>query len=305
MRFETVEPLTVGHGRFDYAVECASFAFRAGRFLARARSRFDVVHVVGTAAVTADLVTVPAVRPAEIRHYFDAIEPQARIRRRLTGILRPQTSVVVAIERRLFRPPFPYCLAEAPAVAEDLQEYYDVPADAIEVVPPALDTSVFRYDESARASVRSELGVPPERFVVLFIGDDFERKGLRRAIAAMSRVESDAELWMAGSGPADDYGRFAESLALRHSIRFLGHLPKTDVARFCSACDAVLLPSSLDAWGQPAIEGMATGRVVIVSEFAGAHEAIRDGVNGFVLEGSGSPEQIAKVLDVAAATRDA
>jgi glycosyltransferase involved in cell wall biosynthesis len=45
------------------------------------------------------------------------------------------------------------------------------------------------------------------------------------------------------------------------------------------------------------IEALAAGRVVLVSEFAGAHEIIREGANGFVLAREGSPEQIAALLD--------
>src|SRR5262245_10307678 len=66
IRFADVEPITLGRDRFRYAAQCASFARRATKVLARRRDEFDVVHVEGTAASTADLVTVHAVRPAEV-----------------------------------------------------------------------------------------------------------------------------------------------------------------------------------------------------------------------------------------------
>ncbi len=139
LHFETAEPLAHGSGRFSYALECASFALRATRLLRRLRDRFDVVHVEGFAALEADLVTVHAVRPAEIEHYFDHVEPQARLRRRLTPVLRPQTGVVLAVERRLFRPPYPLCLALTKAIAADLQRHYGVPAELIELMPYGID----------------------------------------------------------------------------------------------------------------------------------------------------------------------
>jgi len=64
-----------------------------------------------------------------------------------------------------------------------------------------------------------------------------------------------------------------------------------------SGCDVVLLPSRLDVWGHSVVEGLAAGRVVIASEYTGAHEAIEDGVSGFVVARAGSAEQIATVLE--------
>src|SRR5262245_40191065 len=78
LRFVDVEPIVSGQDRFRYAAECASFARRATRSLRERRNEFDVVHVEGTAAHSADLVTVHAVRPAEIEHYFAKVEPRAR-----------------------------------------------------------------------------------------------------------------------------------------------------------------------------------------------------------------------------------
>src|SRR3954447_26688359 len=83
LAFETVEPLIRGRGRLSYALETGSFAVRARRVIRRRRHEFDVVHGVGFATPDADLVTVNAVRPSEIAHYFDHVEPEARLRRRL------------------------------------------------------------------------------------------------------------------------------------------------------------------------------------------------------------------------------
>src|SRR5579871_189682 len=98
LRFRSVEPLVRGRGRLAYALETGTFAVRAGRTIRSLRQAFDVVHVVGFAAPEADLVTVNAVRPAEIEHYFTHIEPHAQVRRRLTPLLRPQSAAVMAIE---------------------------------------------------------------------------------------------------------------------------------------------------------------------------------------------------------------
>jgi UDP-glucose:(heptosyl)LPS alpha-1,3-glucosyltransferase len=303
--FATVEPLVRGRARFSYATECGSFALRATRFLRANRSRFDVVHVDGFAAVDADLVTVHAVRPAEIEEYFTYVEPKAAIRRRLTPLLRPQSGVVMAIERRLFRPPCPICLPISRAIGTDLQRFYGVPAELIQVQPYGLDLTTFRFDADARSRLRAALAVPTGRLVLLFVGDDFVRKGLRTAIEAVARAECDTELWVAGGGERDQYEAVAGSLGVADRMRFLGRLTRSQMVETYSSADALVLPSRQDVWGNPVLETMGTGRVPIVSERTGASELIVPGENGFVLSGNGSAAEIAAVIDGVLSSLDA
>lgn len=306
LRFETVEPLLRSRGRFGYAIECASFALRAEVTLRRLRSQLDLVHVVGFDAPHADVVTVNAVRREELRHYFTNVEPAAMIRRRLWPVVRPQSLVVMALERALFRSPFPYCLPQSRAIGDDLMRQYGVPADAVEVLPAGVDTALFRHRPQGRDAIRRRFGLPPERPVALFVGDDFERKGLARAIEGIARAHVGAELWVAGGGDAAPYEKLGRALGVGGRVRFLGRVTQDELAEVFSGSDVVLLPSRQDAWGQVVIEALAAGRVVLVSEYAGAHEVIDDGLNGFVLERDGSPEQIAALLDLSSApVRDA
>lgn len=302
LRFETVEPLARGRGRVGYAVECGSFAIRASRSLQRLRPEIDLVHVVGFDAPRADIVTVNAVRRAELDHYFDEFEPTARIRRKLAPVLRPQSLVVLEMERRLFREPFPYCIVESAAIARDLNRYYGVPEDAVEVLPAGIDVARLQLDTQARTAVRSRLNVPLDRLVVLFVGDEFGRKGLERAVRAIARMSSDAELWVAGRTDPQPFETLAASLEVQDRVRFFGRVDPSRMPEIYSGCDVLLLPSQQDAWGHPVIEAMAAKRVVLASQFAGAHVVIRDMENGFVLEGEGSPEQIAAILDGPAAS---
>ncbi|MEP6811370.1 MAG: glycosyltransferase family 4 protein [Actinomycetota bacterium] len=305
LRFKDVEPVTRGSGRVTYAAECASFAWRAAGALRRLRDQVDVIHVVGFAAPKADLVTVNAVRRAELAHYFDHVEPDAWLRRRLASITRPQSLVVRVVERRLFREPYPLCLPETRAIANDLTSYFGVPADAIEVMPAGVDTQRFRPDPAARLRLRAEQGLDEGRLVVLFVGDQFRRKGLDRAIAALAKAHVDAELWVAGRDDPASYRAAAESLGVRDRVRFLGRVSHDDLPGLYAAADVLLLPSRQDAWGMPVLEALACGTVAITSEYTGAHEILEHGVNGFVVDEAGRPDQIASILDESVGTLEA
>src|SRR5262249_7125827 len=153
-----------------------------------------------------------------------------------------------------------------------------------EVIPYGLDLTAFRFDPDAREEHRARMGTPADRLVVLFVGDDFERKGLDQAICALGRTSQDSELWIAGRGAQDRYRELAGSLGLTERTHFLGRVPNDQLAKVYSAADVFVLPSRQDAWGHTVIEAMAANRPVIVSPFAGSEEVVESGVSGFVLE---------------------
>ena len=297
LAFETVEPFVRGRGRLSYAAECRSFAVRSTRALARLRERFDVVHVEGFAALTADLVTVHAVRRAELDHHFDRIEPRTPVRWRLRPqMFRPQNRVVMSIEQQLFATPTPFCVCVSGQTADDLERWHGVPRELIEVIPYSVDVPRFGRRQDERARVRAELGVAQDQLATLFVGDDFGRKGLDTAIEGLARSRSTAELWVVGGDRDASYRTLAASLGIGERVRFVGRLRNDELPSWYSAADVLLLPSRQDSWGLTVIEAMAAGCVVVTSEYTGAHEIVERGVNGYVLEAAGRPDELAALL---------
>lgn len=220
LTFRDVDPLVEGSGRLRYAIECASFAVRATRAASRTRETFDVVHAEGFATFRADLVTVHAVRAAEIERYFERIEPRATVRRVLSPyVFRPQAAVVLAIERSLFAHPAPLCIAASLQIKRDLERFHGVPPELVEVIPYGIDVDRLRFDESARVRKRAELGVPDDRTVVLFVGDSFLRKGLDTAIEGVAASRSRPDLWVIGGDDTSRYAALAARLGIAERVR--------------------------------------------------------------------------------------
>jgi len=297
LQFVDIDPLSRGRDRIRYAVECASFARRATRALEARRDEFDVVHVEGTSAYAGDLVTVHAVRPAEMEHYFAKVEPGTRLRRALSArVLRPQSGVVLGIERRLFAEQ-PFCITPTRGIKDDLARVYGLPGDLVEVIPYPIDVERPTDEGRERARVRAEQGTAGDRLVVLFVGDDFGRKGLATAIESIARSGSQPELWVVGGGPAEAYRELAGRLGVGERVRFFGRRPPGELASWYAAADVVVLPSRQDAWGLSIVEAMAAGRVAVASEYTGSHETVEHGLTGYVVAREGSADEIAALLD--------
>lgn len=73
------------------------------------------------------------------------------------------------------------------------------------------------------------------------------------------------------------------SVAQNPRIRIVGHVPKLELAGDYNESSVFVLPSLADSYGLVTLEAMACGLPVVVTENSGSKEAVRDGVDGFVV----------------------
>ena len=137
------------------------------------------------------------------------------------------------------------------------------------------DPARFRPDPSARAQIRAELGVPPDRLVVTVVSRLVRHKGHAELVAAMREVPG-AQLWVVGERLATDRGEelapmFAAS-GLGDRLRLLGY--REDVASVLAASDVFVLPSHFEGLPMSVIEAMLTELPVVATDISGPREQV-------------------------------
>lgn len=145
-------------------------------------------------------------------------------------------------------------------------------SDKIYVVPAPI--FVDREKASAKPSLRD--GV----LRVLFIGIDAERKGLPEVVEAYRAVRErfeDVQLDIV-SRPSQ---ALQEKIAGLKDARLHVSSPRVDVKALMQRADIFLLPTHADTYALAAIEAMAHGCAVIVSDLEPLPEVIPDGEVGF------------------------
>ena len=145
-----------------------------------------------------------------------------------------------------------------------------------------VDTDTFapgRRREEARAR-RAELGIAPGRLLAVFVGSEWERKGLEPAIRALASAP-DWDLLVAGGGDRERYAALADSLGVGGSVHWLG--VTRDVALACQMGDALVFPTAYEAFPLVALEGAASGLPVLATPVSGVRELIQDGESGFLI----------------------
>jgi glycosyltransferase involved in cell wall biosynthesis len=115
---------------------------------------------------------------------------------------------------------------------------------------------------------------------------------LLTALRHLRVARVDVHLVIAGDGPLRDFlVRRAVELEVADRVSFVGELD--DVRPVLTALDVFVLPSTaVESFSNAALEAMAIGRPVILSDIGGAREMIDDGVEGYVV----SPTELAARL---------
>jgi UDP-glucose:(heptosyl)LPS alpha-1,3-glucosyltransferase len=281
--FHDVRSLVRSRTRLGYPTETASFAWRATRALRRDRALYDLVDVRGTAAWEHDVVTVHGVAKAQQRRWLETNRTEYRAasaRSLLSPLLRPHIGVARVVEHLQFRPGrFSAAVAVTDAVADDLVRVHAVPREKITVIPLPIDLESYNEGDGA-GTLRRSLGIDPAQTLLLFVGNDFERKGLSECIRALHDAP-DSHLVVVGGDVRDRYLRLAGELGVQERVTFVGSTAEPE--RYFRAADVFLLPTKEDPWGLPLIEAMAAGVPAVTSDAAGASVVVRDAKAGIVV----------------------
>ncbi|HXW33503.1 MAG TPA: glycosyltransferase family 4 protein [Acidimicrobiales bacterium] len=237
--------------------------------------------VAGGSSVRVGPVTVPAwIRQLLPRHRIRLALERATLR---TLLARPGARVV----------------AVSPNVSEDLVHWYGVPPAIIDVVPNGFDPEQCSPERSRelRPQVRAELGIDDDEVVLLFVANEYHRKGLGVLLQAMTRAgvaSPRVRLVLVGRMEPSAYGRVIDELGLAGRVHWIG--PVEDVGRCYAGADLFVLPTRYEAFGSVIIEALASGTPVVTSSLAGAAVAVHPGENGLLLQDPSSVDELAGAL---------
>jgi len=166
-----------------------------------------------------------------------------------------------------------------------------------EVLVHGIQLDEARSQMGKRASIRSELGVAPDEFVVGTIANFRAQKdypNLLEAARLLKQGDVPIRIIAVGQGPLEEEMRALHaSMALGDRVLLLGQ--RDDAVAVLGACDAFVMASKNEGLPVAIMEALALGLPICATSVGGIPEAVNDGVEGQLVPPS-DPESLASAL---------
>jgi UDP-glucose:(heptosyl)LPS alpha-1,3-glucosyltransferase len=180
----------------------------------------------------------------------------------------------------------PLVIAISNYVAEQFRTHYYIPEKRMVVIPNGIKPA-GHIDKSSVDSLRTKLSAQPGSILFLFVGHDFQRKGLDCFIEAIGRLrkkdsQTPAIAVVAGRGNPAAYRRLAAKLGVEEKIVFLGDVK--NIHELIAASDVAVLPTFDDPCSRFILEALAAGKPVITTKFNGAIDLFTNNRHGRAID---------------------
>ena len=155
----------------------------------------------------------------------------------------------------------------------------------VEVVENGSDL-VADYPESYFADARKALGIGPEEFVLLFVGQHIWQKNVRFIIDGLEKIKDlKFKMFFVGTGyAADEMKDLVREKGLDSHVTFTGMLTnRDDITRYYAAADLFLFPSLYDNAPLVVREAAALHTPSVMIDESTAATILKDGENGFLV----------------------
>jgi len=180
-------------------------------------------------------------------------------------------------------------------IAQGVESCFGRPS---KMVPNGVDLSLFRSDRVRRSETRKELGIPEDAPVLITVSALQGRKGIEKVLDVVGDLKQsmpDIRYILCGDGNNKDHEAFhakVAALGIVPNVHFMGN--QKDVSGFYNAADLFVFLPEFEGFGIVALEAMASGLPLIVSQGSAFPEILAEG--GGLMVDPDAPADIARTI---------
>jgi len=163
-----------------------------------------------------------------------------------------------------------------------------------------VDRALFTPKKRARAWFEARFGLPPGQFVAMYVGKLDVGKNVPLLIPAIAEARQNGlpvHLFCAGTG--NRRGDIAAGLG--PAVTLPGSLPQDELAWAYASADLFVFPSTIDEFGNAAVEALASGLPALFAGGSGVAARMADCPAVRVLPGDRPADWAAAIAELAAA----
>ncbi|UCB60400.1 MAG: glycosyltransferase family 4 protein [Candidatus Bathyarchaeota archaeon] len=306
--YEEVEGIRVHRVKFPYNIN-------ALRKIRELDSKFgvDLVHAHGTCGLLYPAIPKKIRCPLVVhahsislgmkRHAY-RLPKNRSLKLFLKSRFREETSI---LRERLYWPHSDLLIAVSQAQKAEIEEYYGVKQENINVIYNGVEKSIFKPLRDTQP-LRDTLGLHDKQ-VILFVGHFVLRKGIPLLLKAMPEILGkipNAFLLCVGGTPkwlgTQMYWTYLQEIIDRKNlaghVKLVGQIPHQDLPYYYSLSDVFAFPSLYEAFAKVILEAMACETPVVASRVGGLPEAIEHNVNGILVDPKNVNQLASAIIEI-------
>ncbi|MCY6371893.1 glycosyltransferase family 4 protein [Clostridium ganghwense] len=165
---------------------------------------------------------------------------------------------------------------------EQIKNVFSTPWEKIWVIPNGVEANEFQLDFDT-LQFRRKFAKDDEK-IVFYVGRHVFEKGIHILINAASQIikkHNKTKFIIAGTGPmTDELKKKVRDIGLSDKVLFTGYMEDNSKNKLYKVADMAIFPSLYEPFGIVALEGMAAGCPIVVSDVGGFSEIVEHKVNG-------------------------
>ncbi len=172
-------------------------------------------------------------------------------------------------------------IVTSPSLRGIFQTAYPGSQNPISIITPGVSKADLTRD---KAAAKHAFGLSEGAFVIAFVGNRYDIKGLPTLLLSMQALPARVNLLVVGNGEEVDlYQVQAEKLGISLRVKFLGAI--NGVEQVYQAADCLAHPTLEDTFAMVVLEAMSYGLPVVVSceKYCGIAGLLTDGLNALIL----------------------
>lgn len=177
---------------------------------------------------------------------------------------------------------------------QQVRDVFALPWEKIWVIPNGVEPENFNFDFE-QSEFRRKYADDNEK-IVFYVGRHVFEKGIHLLIEAAHEIVNrynNVKFIIAGTGPmTEELKNRVRQMGIESKVSFVGYMKDEDRDRLYKVANAAVFPSLYEPFGIVALEAMAAGCPVVVSDTGGLSEIVEHKVNG-LKSINGIPQSIA------------
>lgn len=255
------------------------------------RRGFDLVH--SHENTWHGSVQTVHVRPVKVGLFYGRVGLRRYVRY-LQIATSPRLWTYLLMERVRFSPNQGKAIvACSESLREELERAYSSLRGKVLLLPPGVRFPVL---SSAREKMklRDELKFPRDAFILLFVANDYAKKGLAPLLRALRLMPSNVVLLVVGNAVnIPEYSQLSDQLETAAQVHFIGSVKSVD--SYYRIADVLVHPTTEDTFSMVTLEALAYGLPVVVSgpAYCGISAGLIDKIDVLILQNPLDSKEIA------------